>query len=59
MSKYRLQKISNYAKDNGISVVAVHKRINTGKLSIEEIDGVKFVKVFDADEKDKVGQSRV
>ena len=40
-----LIRISTYAKREGISVVAVYKRIKTGQLTCVEIDGVKFVKL--------------
>ena len=51
MEKSKLIKVSTYASQQGISVVAVYKRINTGKIECVEIDGVKFIKVKDEDGK--------
>ena len=51
MEKSKLIKVSTYASQQGISVVAVYKRINTGKIDCVEIDGVKFIKVKDEDGK--------
>ena len=51
MEKSKLIKVSTYASRQGISVVAVYKRINTGKIECVEIDGVKFIKVKDEDGK--------
>ena len=45
MEKSKLIKVSTYARQEGISVPAVYKRINTGKVECVEIDGVKFIKV--------------
>ena len=45
MEKSKLIKVSTYANQQGISVPAVYKRINTGKIDYVEIDGVKFIKV--------------
>lgn len=45
MEKSKLIKVSTYARQEGISVPAVYKRMNTGKIVCVEIDGVKFVKV--------------
>lgn len=39
-----LVKISTYAKQEGISVPAVYKRIESGKIECVVIDGVKFIK---------------
>ena len=47
MEKSKLIKVSTYASQQGISVAAVYKRINTGKIECVEIDGVKFIKVND------------
>lgn len=47
MEKSKLIKVSTYASQQGISVAAVYKRINTGKIECVEIDGVKFIKVKD------------
>ena len=38
-----LIKVSTYAKINGLSTMAVYKRIKAGKLKIVIIDKVKFV----------------
>ena len=45
MEKSKLIKVSTYARQEGISVPAVYKRINAGKVECVEIDGVKFIKV--------------
>ena len=45
MTKLNLIKVSTYANQQGISVPAVYKRINTGKIECVEIDGVKFINV--------------
>lgn len=45
MEKSKLIKVSTYASQQGISVAAVYKRINNGKIECVEIDGVKFIKV--------------
>ena len=45
MEKSKLIKVSTYARQEGISVPAVYKRINTGNVECIEIDGVKFIKV--------------
>ena len=45
MEKSKLIKVSTYARQEGISVPAVYKRINTGNVECVEIDGVKFIKV--------------
>ena len=45
MEKSKLIRVSTYARQEGISVPAVYKRINTGKIECVEIDGVKFIKV--------------
>lgn len=47
MENSNLIKVSTYARKEGISVPAVYKRINTGKIECAEIDGVKFIKVND------------
>ena len=47
MENSNLIKVSTYARQEGISVPAVYKRINTGKVECVEIDGVKFIKVND------------
>lgn len=43
MEKSKLIKVSTYARQEGISVPAVYKRINAGSVECVEIDGVKFV----------------
>ena len=43
--KSKLIKVSTYARQEGISVPAVYKRINAGNVECVEIDGVKFIKV--------------
>ena len=45
MTKLNLIKVSTYARQEGISVPAVYKRINAGNVECVEIDGVKFIKV--------------
>ena len=45
MEKSKLIKVSTYARQEGISVPAVYKRINAGSVEYVEIDGVKFIKV--------------
>ena len=45
MEKSKLIKVSTYARQEGISVPAVYKRINAGNVECVEIDGVKFIKV--------------
>ena len=45
MEKSKLIKVSTYARQEGISVPAVYKRINTGSVECVEIDGVKFIKI--------------
>lgn len=40
-----LQKVSTYAKNNGVSTMAVYKWISAGKIKCQVIDGVKFVVV--------------
>lgn len=45
MEKSKLIRVSTYAKQQGISVTAVYKRINAGSVECVEIDGVKFIKV--------------
>lgn len=45
MEKSKLIKVSTYARQEGISVPAVYKRINAGNAECVEIDGVKFIKV--------------
>ena len=47
MEKSKLIKVSTYARLEGISVPAVYKRINAGRVECVEIDGVKFIKVND------------
>lgn len=47
MENSNLIKVSTYASQQGISVAAVYKRINNGKIECVEIDGVKFIKVND------------
>lgn len=44
MEKSKLIKVSTYARQEGISVPAVYKRINAGNVECVEIDGVKFIK---------------
>ena len=45
MEKSKLIKVSTYASQQGITVPAAYKRINTGKIECVEIDGVKFINV--------------
>lgn len=45
MKNSNLIKVSTYARQEGISVPAVYKRINAGSVECVEIDGVKFIKV--------------
>ena len=45
MEKTKLIKVSTYARQVGISVPAVYKRINAGSVECVEIDGVKFINV--------------
>ena len=45
MEKSKLIKVSTYARQEGISVPAVYKRINAGRVECVEIDRVKFIKV--------------
>lgn len=45
MEKTKLMKVSTYARQEGISVTAVYKRINAQNIECVEIDGVKFIKV--------------
>ena len=45
MEKSKLIKVSTYARQEGISVPAVYKRIKAGSVECVEIDGVKFIKV--------------
>lgn len=39
-----LKRVSTYAREQGISTTWVYKLAEEGKLTIVEIDGVKFVK---------------
>lgn len=45
MEKSKLIKVSTYARQEGISVPAVYKRIKVGSVECVEIDGVKFINV--------------
>lgn len=45
MKNSNLIKVSTYARQEGISVPAVYKRINAGSVECVEIDGVKFINV--------------
>ena len=45
MEKSKLIKVSTYARQEGISVPAVYKRIKAGSVECVEIDGVKFINV--------------
>ena len=45
MEKSKLIKVSTYARQEGISVPAVYKRIKVGSVECVEIYGVKFIKV--------------
>ena len=45
MGNSNLIKVSTYARQECISVPAVYKRINAGRVECVEIDGVKFIKV--------------
>ena len=47
MKNSNLIKVSTYARQEGISVPAVYKRINAGSVECVEIDGVKFINVND------------
>lgn len=48
-----LVKVSTYARNEGISVPAVYKRIASGAVECVEIDGVKFIKVSEGHGVDK------
>ena len=39
-----LVKVSTYAKEKGISVQAVYKQIEKGRLESVKIDGIVFIK---------------
>ena len=39
----RLQRVSSYAKKEGVSTVEAYRRIDAGKLEGVKIDGVAFV----------------
>lgn len=41
---YELVKVSTYAKEKGISVQAVYKQIEKGRLESVKLDGVMFVR---------------
>ena len=45
MEKPKLIRVSTYARQEGISVPAVYKRINAGSVECVEIDGVKFINI--------------
>lgn len=45
MEKSNLIKVSTYARQEGISVPAVYKRIKAGSVECVEIDGVKFIRI--------------
>lgn len=40
----KLKKVSTYAREQGISVQAVYKKIEKGDLCVVKIDGIKFIK---------------
>lgn len=40
-----LKKVSTYAREQGVSVQTIYKRIEKGDLICVEIDNVKFIKV--------------
>lgn len=40
----KLKKVSTYAREQGISVQAVYKKIEKGDLYVVKIDGIKFIK---------------
>lgn len=41
-----LVKVSTYAKEKGISVQAVYKKIEKGRLESVKLDGVTFVRKY-------------
>ena len=41
---YELVKVSTYAKEKGVSVQAIYKQIDKGKLESVKIDGIVFIK---------------
>lgn len=40
----KLKKVSTYAKEKGISVQAVYKKIEKGQIESFKLDGVTFVR---------------
>lgn len=40
----KLKKVSTYAREQGISVQAVYKKIKKGDLCVVKIDEIKFIK---------------
>ena len=43
--KQSLKTVKNYAEMIGITVQGVHKMIDTGRVELELIDGVRFIRV--------------
>lgn len=43
-NEIKLKKVSTYAREQGISVQAVYKKIEKGDLYTIKIDGVTFIK---------------
>lgn len=39
----KLKKVSTYAREKGISVQAVYKKIHKGELKVEKIDEMCFI----------------
>lgn len=46
MEERRLKKVSTYAREKGVSVQSVYKKIEKGLLESEKIDGISFIKTF-------------
>lgn len=42
-NEIKLKKVSTYAREQGISVQAVYKQIEQGKIKSERIDGMCFI----------------
>ena len=45
VDKTKLKTVKNYAEMIGITVQGVHKMIDTGRVELELIDGVRFIRV--------------
>ncbi len=45
IDKTRLKTLKNYAQMMGVTVQAVYKMVNEGRVEIEKIDGKLFIKV--------------